>query len=138
MTSEQAKRYKDMSDMDRDRFDLQRKIIKQGNKNGQLGGLGKGQTLFGECTCENKQVGELPIISQLVDNEDKSQSDRQPNKEHANQIWSNLNFTDDDNTVKANLNVDQKSEESAEPISGQDSLAINLNEAKSKPTIVTQ
>ena len=40
--------------------------------------------------------------------------------------------------MKVNLNVDQKSEESAEPISGQDSLAINLNEGKSKPTIVTQ
>ena len=63
MTPEQAKRYKDMSDMDRDRFDLQRKIIKQGNKNGMIGGLGKGHNLFGECTCELKKDGDFSNLS---------------------------------------------------------------------------
>ena len=69
MTPGQAKRYKDMSDMDRDRFDLQRKIIKQGNKNGMIGGLGKGHSLFGECTCETKKE-DLPIVSQLLESKE--------------------------------------------------------------------
>ena len=48
MTPDQVKRYKDMSDMDRDRFDLQRKIIKDGKNGGQ-----KSEVLvFGECTCD--------------------------------------------------------------------------------------
>ena len=56
MTPDQVKRYKDMSDMDRDRFDLQRKIIKDGKNGGQ-----KSEVLvFGECTCD--QINP-PLIS---------------------------------------------------------------------------
>ena len=86
MTEEQMLRYKKMSDTDRDRFDLQRKIIKQGSKFGRLGGLGKGNSLK-ECTCEHKQNGELPqIINQLVENGD--QTEQQVNNQTGNQIWS--------------------------------------------------
>ena len=83
MTPEQSKRYRDMSSQDRDRFDLQRKIIKQGNKNGMIGGLGKGNNVFGECTCASKQEEELPVISQLVDNDEKSEQDDVRNDQQA-------------------------------------------------------